>query len=144
MFNPFPPTSSTMQPFIEAQEFKKSGFHLIGEDPFALDDQGKIKNRIQTFFIKHKTYVTVPGIHSTQRELFIDYLNQGREACGLPKLPQRNADFIKDESVAIVIDIDEKDGKPIILIRNDGNEVRAKRAKEVLCEIFPEDQIRII
>lgn len=133
-----------MQPFIEAQVFKKTGFLLIGEDPFVLNEQGEIKNKIHTFFIGHQVYVTVPGIHSTQRELFIDYLNQERESSGQPKLTQCDAVVIKDDSVAIVINNDEKDGKPIILIRNDGNEARAKRAKEVLCEIYPEDLIRII
>lgn len=143
MFNLFL-TSTTMQPHIEARKYKDSDFLLIGEDPFALNEQGKIKFGVHTFVIGYKVYITVPGIHSTQRELFIEYLNQERACKGQPKLTPCEADVIKDDAVAIAVQINKETGKPIIWVRNDCNEARAIRAREVLCQVFPEDQVKIV
>lgn len=143
MFNLYP-TSSAMQTSIEARKYKDSDFLLIGEEPFALNEQGKIKFGVHTFFIGYKVYITIPGMHSTQRELFIDYLNQERASNGQPKLTSCEANDIKDDSVAIAVQINKKTGKPIIWVRNDCNEARAIRARKVLSEVFPEDQIQIM
>ena len=137
------PPASTIMPLIEAQKFKDSDILLIGEDPLTLDEQGKIKNGVHTFIVSYKVYINIPGIHSMQRELFIDYLNQERERIGQPKLKSCEADVIKNDGAAIVIDYDEEDGTPVIWIRNDGNEARAKRAREILCEVYPEEMVRI-
>jgi hypothetical protein len=50
------------------------GLTIIGEHPFARTPAGKLKARIATAFPDHDTIVTVPGIHVTQRQAFIDHL----------------------------------------------------------------------
>ena len=128
---------------ITSTPFKKPGFILIGADPFAVNKDGDLIQRIQTFFIGNQAYITVPGTHAEQRLTFIDYLNQERENCGLPKLTPCERDTILPDAVSIVIQFDDETGKPYIGIRNDGDLPRAVRGREILLQIFPEDQVRI-
>lgn len=132
-----------MPPLIEAQKFKHSDILLIGEDPLAVNENGELRQRIHTFFIDPKVYITTPGIHSMQRLVFIDYLNQERERSGQPKLKSCEERVIMDDSVAIVIQFDEETMEPFICVRNDGDEARANRARDVLCQAFPEYQVRV-
>ena len=133
-----------MPNIIEAMPFKNSDFILIGADPFAVNENGCLIQSIQTFFVGHKAYITVPGTHADQRLTFTDYLNQEREKCGQPKLTHSECDAIYVDAVSIVIQFDDETGKPYIGVRNDGDMNRAVRGRDVLCQIFTEkNQVRI-
>ena len=132
-----------MSEIIEAVELKP-GFILIGADPFAVNENGVLIQRIQTFFIERQAYITVPGTHAEQRLTFVDYLNQERENRGQPKLTRSESDTIFVDAVSIVIQFDDETGKPYIGVRNDGDLSRAVRGRDVLCQLFTEEnQVRI-
>lgn len=133
-----------MQPIIEAVPFKKSDFILIGKDPFAVDENGVLIQRIQTFITGCHAYITISGTHAEQRESFIDYINQQRESSGQPKLTSCERVKILADSVSIVIQFDDETNKPYIGVRNDGDLSRAVHGRDVLCQIFPENnQVRV-
>ena len=132
-----------MPDIIKAVELKP-GFILIGEDPFAVNENGVLIQRIQTFFIERQAYITVPGTHAEQRLTYIDYLNQERENSGQSKLTLCEQDSILVDSVSIVIQFDDDTNKPFIGVRNDGDLSRALRGKDVLCKLFTEkNQVQI-
>ncbi len=132
-----------MPDIINSTPFKKPGFILIGADPFAVNENGDLIQRIQTFFVDRQAYITVPGTHADQRLTFVDFLNQERENSGQPKLTSCECDSIFVDAVSIVIQFDDETGKPYIGVRNDGDLSRAVRGREVLCQIYPEDLVRI-
>ena len=57
-------------------------FKIIGPDPFACDADGKKVTRVGTAFPFHRTLVTTPGIHATQRMDMIERCNEERRAGG--------------------------------------------------------------
>ena len=59
---------------------------IIGEHPLAKDADGKLKSRIATVFPYANTLVTLPGIHATQRAVYIDLLARERLEHGLGPL----------------------------------------------------------
>ena len=58
------------------------GISLLGDHPFARNPDGKLKSRIATAFPARQTVVTVPGIHVTQRQAFVDHLDELRRRRG--------------------------------------------------------------
>ena len=58
----------------------ESAITFLGDHPFAKDANGKLKARIGTAFSRGNTLVTLPGIHATQRQAYLDLLNQQRQA----------------------------------------------------------------
>ena len=128
---------------INSTPFIKPGFILIGADPFAVKENGDLIQRIQTFFVGRQAYITVPGTHADQRLTFIDYLNQERENNGQPKLTSSECDKVFVDAVSIVIQFDDETGNPYIGVRNDGDLSRAELGRQVLCQIYSEDEVRI-
>ena len=51
---------------------------ILGEHPFATDAQGKLKSRIGTVFPQSRVLITLPGIHATQRQAWLDFLKEQR------------------------------------------------------------------
>ena len=100
--------------------------------------------RVQTFFIGQKAYITVPGTHADQRLLFIDYLNQERARNQQPKLTSSECDDIMDDAVSIAVQVAPEAKDSVIAIRIDCNLPRAQRARKVLSAIIPEDQIVLV
>ena len=129
---------------FDSDVFKSSGFLLMGEEPFAATDDGVLKQRIHTFFIGYRAYITLPGVHATQRLDFIDRLNNERREKGEPKLTSSETDAIMNDSVSIVVPIDPETNEPQIGIRLDGDNERAAKAAEMLSQIFPAEIIQLI
>ena len=40
---------------------------ILGDHPFAKNEQGRLKSRIATVFLRTPGLVTLPGIHAMQR-----------------------------------------------------------------------------
>ncbi len=59
---------------------------ILGQPPFATDEQGNLKCRIATLFVWSGTLVTLPGVHATQRLAYTDHLNRQRQEHGQPPL----------------------------------------------------------
>ncbi len=143
---PTPQTTelNTMKYNFDSDGFKNAGFLLVGENPFAVSDDGDLKQRIQTFFIEHKAYITRPGIHATQRCDYFDILNQQRVQNGEPNLTSHECDDLTDDSVSIIASLDPETDEPFIGIRADGDVPRAIKAKSILSLFFPDEMIRLI
>ena len=71
-----------------------SGVTILGENPFARTPGGKLKVRIATAFPAHDTIVTVPGIHVTQRQAFLDHLDELRRSRAEAPLTQEERDTL--------------------------------------------------
>lgn len=112
---------------------------ILGAHPLAKDEQGRLKSRIATIFPYGNTLVTLPGIHATQRQSYLDLLEEHRRHAGWTKLTlaQRMAEW--ENGVDLIIEGDA------ILIRPDPeNMVAAFKADELLGEIVFPRQIRFL
>lgn len=129
---------------FDYDDFRRAGFLLIGEEPFALTEDGALKQRIHTFFLSNRVYVTSPGVHATQRLDFVDHLNNERRAKGESKLTSSETNAIMNDSVSIVVPINPETNEPIIGIRIDDDKERAIAASELLSLVFPAEIIQLI
>ncbi len=95
--------------------------------------------RIATVFPKAGTIVTLPGIHATQREAYIEYLTKQRKESGSLPLSEKQEETILEESVDLIIE-DET-----ILIRPDPERMAlAFAADALLQEVVSKRKIRFL
>lgn len=112
---------------------------LIGEHPLAKDDSGRLKSRIGTVFPYSNTIVTLPGIHATQRQAYLELLDQERKATGLPPLSGEQRTVEWDSAVDLVFDGDT------ILIRPDPRKMElAFKADELLQEVISKQRVKFL
>jgi hypothetical protein len=115
------------------------GVTLLGDSPLARTPAGKLKVRIATAFPAHDTLVTVPGIHVTQRQAFVDHLDEIRRGRGEAPLTQEETDREWDLAVDLIV----VEGG--IQIRPDpGNMALAFLADEMLQRLLPKHRIRFL
>lgn len=131
-----------MEFYLEA--FKAAGFLLFGEDPSATTEDGVLRQRIHTFFLTNRAYVTLPGVHYTQRTAFVNHLNSERLRNGESELTSSECKTIENDAVSIVVPIDSETNEPFIGIRIDGEKERAAKAAEMLTPFFPPGTVRLI
>ena len=79
------------------------GISILGDHPFARTPNGRLKSRIATAFPARETIVTIPGIHVTQRQAFVDHLDAGRLQRGEPALTQEERDREWSQAVDLII-----------------------------------------
>jgi hypothetical protein len=80
---------------------------LIGPHPFAKDEQGRQITRIGSLFTSYETLWTQPpGVHAFQRLGFVEHVNRGRAAKGLPPLTREEEDKLSAESVDLIFESD--------------------------------------
>ncbi|MFI5368567.1 MAG: hypothetical protein ACHQ1F_06105, partial [Spirochaetia bacterium] len=112
---------------------------ILGEDPFARSPGGKLKARIATAFPSHDTIVTVPGIHVTQRQAFLDYLDELRRSRAETRLTKEE----RDREWGLAVDLIVVEGA--IQIRPDpDNMALAFLADELLQRLIPKHRIRFL
>jgi hypothetical protein len=112
---------------------------IIGDMPFSKDAKGRLRARIGTAFPRRRALVTLPGIHATQRQAFVERLNATREKAGLPPLTSAELDSEWSGAVDLIIDEDA------MLIRPDpGAMPLAFAADEMLREIIPTHKIKFL
>ena len=115
------------------------GLRVLGEDPLAKDENGKLRSRIGTLFPDTNTVVTLLGIHATQRLAYVDFLNQERLRNGLPILTKEEREACCDRSVDLIMEDDA------ILIRPDPeNMPLAFEGDELLQQFVPKHKIRFL
>jgi hypothetical protein len=109
---------------------------ILGEHPFARTPAGKLRARIATAFPGHYTLVTVPGIHVTQRQAFLDHLDGARRARNELALTAEEREREWGRAVDLII----VDGA--IQIRPDPNAMDlAFLADELLQRLLPKQRI---
>jgi hypothetical protein len=112
---------------------------ILGEHPLAGDGNGKLKSHIATVFPAAAALVTIPGIHATQRFMYLDLLNAERKSQGLPPLGEQEEAAVWENSVDLIIEDDS------ILIRPDPDRMQlAYAADEALQEIVPKHKIKFL
>ena len=112
---------------------------IMGDAPLARDTSGRLKTRIATAFPRHATLVTVPGVHVSQRQAFVDALSEKREAVGRPRLTRSERDREWDGAVDLIVEDNT------IHIRPDpSNMPLAFEADEMLRTLVPAERIRFL
>lgn len=112
---------------------------LLGQPPFAKNSQGKLVSRIGTFFPASETLVTLPGIHATQRQAYLDALERQRQEAGLEPLSGAEYTEAWNNAVDLILD----DG--LVFIRPDPKNMDlAFQADELLQELVPKHRIRFL
>ncbi len=112
---------------------------ILGDHPFAKNEQGRLKSRIATVFLRTPGLVTLPGIHAMQRAAWVEELNRRRRGEGLADLTEAQAEMEWKESVDLILDPEA------ILIRPDPAAMPlAFRADELLQELAPKNRIRFL
>ena len=112
---------------------------ILGEHPLARDEQGNLKSRVGTIFLRGGILVTLPGIHATQRIAYSDFLNQERRLKGLNPLTAEEEMEEWDQSVDLIME------NNTILIRPDReNMVAAFAADELLQQLVSKHKIRFL
>lgn len=122
---------------------QSSEFLLIGSEPFLVNDDGFLRQRVQTFFVRDKVLVTIPGFHAMQRDAYIDYLNSQRALNNEAPLSRQQVDELLIDGVALIILIDD-DGSPYFGVRRDGYPENEDKAVEELQVLFPDVKVEII
>lgn len=112
---------------------------MLGEHPFARTPQGKLKCRIGTLFPRDGVLVTAPGVHATQRQAYLDWLDEQRTALGRALLSADERSAIWNRAVDLVVEHDR------LFIRPDpANMELAFEADNVLQEMVPKSKIRFL
>jgi hypothetical protein len=113
--------------------------HIIGPALFAKNDRGRLLSRIATIFPDDRVLVTVPGIHFFQQEVYLDWLDQERQARGLAPLTADQRNTERKKAVSLFVD----DGS--IQIRPDSDNMPLVFAADaVLQELLPASRIRFL
>ncbi|MCX7040046.1 MAG: hypothetical protein NT005_13050 [Spirochaetes bacterium] len=112
---------------------------ILGSEPFARGPGGKLASRIATAFPRSRALVTLPGIHASQRQAFLDARDERRRVEGLTPLSREQRDAEWDDAVDLIVDEDA------IQIRPDPqNMPLAFAADEMLQELVPTNRIRFL
>ena len=112
---------------------------LIGEHIFAKDAEGRPVSRIGTIFLRTPGLVTKRGVHAMQRMMWIDALNEEREAAGLEPMTDAEEDAEINESVDLVFTETQ------VLIRPNPDRMElAMRADEELQKLVSKRFIRFL
>ncbi len=76
---------------------------LLGESPFPGDSSAGPRPGIATLFPDDAVLVTLPGIHATQRQDYLDELDRIRLAGGLPPLSEAEQDAVRERAVDLML-----------------------------------------
>ena len=111
----------------------------LGEPIFAKDAEGNLLSRIGTLFFKTPGLVTRKGVHAMQRMMWIDEVNAGRAAAGLPAMTEEDEDEELSQSVDLIFTEEH------VLIRPDPDHMDlAFRADEELQRLVSKRRIRFL
>ncbi len=117
----------------------ESAITILGDNPFAKDANGKLKARIGTAFSKGNTIVTLPGIHATQRQAYLAFLNQQRRRAGRELLSKQEERAEWNGGVDLIFEDNA------ILIRPDpDNMTLAFEADKLLQGFIPKHRIKFL
>jgi hypothetical protein len=117
----------------------RSDITILGDEPFAVDTAGRLKSRIATAFPRHDTLVTLPGVHMTQRQAFLELLAEKRRADGRPPLSRKERDEEWEHAVDLIIE-----GQSLQIRPDPADMQLAFRADEMLQRLVPKWRIRFL
>jgi hypothetical protein len=112
---------------------------ILGEHPLAKSGEGRLKSRIGTAFPRSNALVTLPGIHATQRQAFLDFLNHEREAAGQEPLSRHQEHVEWNNAVDLIMDDNTVQIRP-----DPGNMALAFEADDLLQELVPKHRIKFL
>jgi len=110
---------------------------FFDEHPLARDGQGRLKSRIGTVFPDDDVIVTVPGIHATQRMIYLDRLDEDRRAKGEPPLSRGERNDYWENAVDLIMEGDS------IQIRPDPQRMHLAFAADEVLQRLPVSKRRI-
>ena len=112
---------------------------IIGSPLFSKDARGRLASRIATAFPRERALVSIPGIHATQRQAFIEALEKRREQEGKTLLSRGERRAVWDAAVDLIVEED------VLLIRPDPDHMPlAFEADEMLQELVDPHRIRFL
>jgi hypothetical protein len=112
---------------------------LIGPPPLATNEEGQTPNMIGTLFLNHRSLITLPGIHATQKIYFLNLLNAQRIANGQALFTEAEQEEFFENAVDLIIDA----GRIFIRPNPDRMDL-AFRADEMLQEIVSKRYIQFL
>lgn len=112
----------------------------IGEHPFDVDEQGRLRTRIATLFVTERVLWTKhPPFHWGQREAFIAQLNERRATAGLPPLSEAEEEAVRQSAVDLILAPDSIQVRP-----NPERMDLAFEADELLQTVVSKRQIKFL
>ena len=112
---------------------------IIGSPLFSKDARGRLASRIATAFPRERALVTIPGIHATQRQAFIEALEKRREQEGTALLSRAERREVWDAAVDLIVEED------VLLLRPDPDHMPlAFEADEMLQQLVDPYRIRFL
>ena len=112
---------------------------ILGDPPFARDENGKLKSQIGTIFPKSQYLVTERTIHAIQRQIYVDHLNRLRQGAGGEPLSREEEREEWDGAVDLIFEDDR------LLIRpNPSSMPLAFDADDLLQQICPKYKIKFL
>ncbi len=113
-----------------------NGVRIIGPGLFTRDPDGRPLSPIATVFPRFETIVTGRGIHATQAEIFLEYLQEQCRDDG-ERLDAETEKEVLDDAVALIV----RDGR--VLLRSDPKRMdRVFAADELLRRLIPKEKIQ--
>ena len=124
----------TLEGPLEPRE--KMGITFIGPDFFATDEKGDLLSPIASVFPKHRTIVSVRGIHAYHASIMLELLKQ--------KSPEKNLREVKELDLEICKDAVSLFFRgALILVRSDPTAMeRVFAADQILQSFFPRERIQ--
>jgi hypothetical protein len=125
---------------ISAMSDAGKPLEILGPPFFAVDAEGRLISRLGTLFPRHRTLVTLPGVHASQRLALVDHLNAQRRALGDRPLTFEEEEVEMAWSVDLFFDPDRT-----VLIRPDpDNMVLAFEGDVLLQEVVAKQNIKFL
>ena len=113
--------------------------NIIGEPPFARDENGKLKSQIGTIFPRSGYLVTERTIHAMQRQIYIEHINRNRLEAGEDPLSREEELREWEDAVDLIFEDDR------ILIRpNPDSMPLAFEADDLLQHICPKHKVKFL
>jgi hypothetical protein len=112
---------------------------ILGDPPFARDENGKLKSQIGTIFPRSQYLVTERTIHAIQRQIYIDHINELRQEAGEAPLSREEERQEWDGAVDLIFEDDR------LLIRpNPCSMPLAFEADDLLQHVCPKYKIKFL
>ena len=130
----FSPENIVLEGPLEPRE--NMGITFIGPDFFARDKKGDLLSPIASVFPKHRTIVTVRGIHAYHASIMLELLKRGSHAEHLPEIEELELEISMDAVSLLFRD-------SLILVRSDPADMQhVFAADQILQTLCPKERIQ--
>ena len=130
----FLPENIVFEGPLEPRE--KMGVTFVGPDFFATDLKGDLLSPIASVFPKHRTIVSVRGIHACHASIMMELLKRRSPKKDLHEIEERELEIYQDAVSLLIRDA-------LILVRSDPADMeRVFAADQILQLFFPRERIQ--